>query len=363
MRVRIVSYEDVNAWILGKFARKLNEELMKLGVDSDISNVSDPDADFNHHIIYMCLDASKGDIKDTLMVTHIDDYRKLNLLKKQLQTASLGICMSFPLMSELIIGGIPKDKLCYINPAHDGIISVKPYIIGITSQVKPDGCKREHLVEELSEYISPQLFHFKIMGSGWERVIQVLRNRGFQVDYQSEFIYDEYTKLIPSLDYYFYMGQDEGSMGYIDALAAGVKTIVTPQGFHLDADHGITYPFNTLQELVEVFNSLSQEKRQLIDSVKHWTWRDYAIKHLEIWNYLSDPIKLKTKSIYKDGLNSMLSKESQPLEVKKLSYYIRLYKGAWKRTIYRVKTGLKIFETFKRKFRSLFGTSRSKATK
>jgi hypothetical protein len=204
----------------------------------------------------------------------------------------------------------------------------------------------------LSEYISPQLFHFKIMGSGWERVIKVLRNKGFQVDYQSEFVYNEYTKLIPSLDFYFYMGQDEGSMGYIDALAAGVKTIVTPQGFHLDAAQGITYPFNTLHELVAVFNSLSQEKKQLIDSVSHWTWRHYAIKHLEIWNYLIDLKEGNTISIYKDGLNSLLSKEGQSVEVKRLTYHTRLYKGALKRTIYKLRTGFKDFETFRRKSRS-----------
>lgn len=352
MRVRLISYEDINAWILGKFARKLNEELIKLGVDSDISNVADPEADFNHHIIYLGLEASKANEKDTLMITHIDDYRKLNLLKDQLQRASVGMCMSFALMNELIIGGLPKEKLCYINPAHDGVISIKPYIIGITSQVKPDGCKREHLVEELSEYISPKLFHFKIMGSGWERVIKVLRNRGFQVDYQPEFIYSEYVKLIPSLDFYFYMGQDEGSMGYIDALAAGVKTIVTPQGFHLDADHGITYSFNTLQELVEVFNSIGKEKQQLIDSVSQWTWRDYAIKHLEVWTYIVNPESSSNASVYKDGLNSLLNREGVIQRGNRLNYHIRLYYGAWKRTIYKIRGAFIDLETFKKKTKS-----------
>lgn len=352
MRVRIVSYEDVNAWILGKFARKLNEELIKLGVDSDISNVRDPEADFNHHIIYLGLDPASCSQKDTLMITHIDDYRKLNLLKKQLQAVSLGICMSFPLMNELIRGGISKEKLCYINPAHDGVIPVKPYVVGITSQVKPDGCKREHLLEELSKFISSQLFQFRIMGSGWERIVKILRGRGFLVEYQASFVYEEYVKLIPSLDYYLYMGQDEGSMGYIDALAAGVKTIVTPQGFHLDAAHGITYPFNTLNELIDVFDTLSKEKRVLIDSVAQWTWRDYAIKHLEVWNYVVNPESSPVSSGYKDGLNSLLNREAIVHQGNKMNYHIRLYYGAWKRTMNKIRGAFTDMRTFKRKSRN-----------
>lgn len=352
MRVRIVSYEDVNAWILGKFARKLNEELIKLGVDSDIGDIPDQNADINHHIIYLGYDSSKGNQKDSLMVTHIDDYRKLNLLKKQLNTAGVGICMSRPLMNELITGGVPTEKLCYINPAHDGIIPVKPYTIGITSQVKPDGCKREHLLAELSEHISPQLFNFKIMGSGWEAVNDVLIKRGFHITYYPDFNYDEYIKLIPSLDYYLYTGQDEGSMGYIDALAAGVKTIVTPQGYHLDAENGITYPFNTLPELINVFNSIAHERILLVDSVSTWTWRDYAIKHLEVWNYLNDPKQGNSISAYVDGLNSLLNISSPEQTRSKLLYKVNLYQGAFKRTMYKVRVGLSDFETFKSKSRS-----------
>jgi len=355
MRVRIVSYEDVNAWILGKFARNLNEELIKLGVDSDISNVSDPQADINHHIIYINYDYSKGSNLDTLMVTHIDDYRKFNLLKKQLQVAGMGICMSAPLMNDLIVGGISQEQLCYINAAHDGLMKPRPFAIGITSQVKPDGCKREHLVAELAHHISPEFFIFKIMGSGWENVIGQLEKKGFTVEYHSGFAYENYIKLMESIDYYLYTGQDEGSMGLIDALAAGVKTIVTPQGFHLDAPNGIVHPFNTLEELVEVFNTITQEKKRLMNAVSDWTWPDYAKKHLEIWQYLKEP-KRNFSSRYRDGLNSLLRNlngETTVKNNKSISYHTQLYRGALKRTWYKIKTGFKDYPTFRRKLISL----------
>ncbi len=350
MRVRIVSYEDVNAWILGKFARKLNEELIALGVNSDIGMVADPKADINHHIIYVNYNEALGTTADTLMVTHIDDFRKLSQLKRQLQVARVGICMSKPLMNELIVGGVPAEKLAYINPAHDGRMPLKKFVIGIASQVKPDGCKREHLIAELASRISPKLFTFKIMGSGWEAVNRTLVDRGFELHYQREFDYNRYLEFIPSLDYYLYMGQDEGSMGFIDALAAGVKTIVTPQGFHLDAHGGIDHAFNTLEELVAVFDQIATDRIRLTESVTTWTWPDYAAKHLEIWKYMIDPSK-QIVSHYQDGLNSWVNKNTAAAGDKR-AYQLRLYRGAFKRTAYKIRVGFTDFTTFKKKLRS-----------
>jgi hypothetical protein len=51
MKVNIVCYEDIDLWILGKFAKKLDEELTKKSIDTSISKHADPQADINHHII------------------------------------------------------------------------------------------------------------------------------------------------------------------------------------------------------------------------------------------------------------------------------------------------------------------------
>ena len=149
MRVRIISYEDVNAWILGKFARKLNEELIKLGVDSDIDNIPDPKADINHHIIYTYCKEDELVHNDVLMITHVDEISKINLLKRQLEKARIGICMSKATMNELLAVGIPKEKLCYVNPAHDNVMKPKRAKIGITSKVQPTGSKRTGVASNL----------------------------------------------------------------------------------------------------------------------------------------------------------------------------------------------------------------------
>jgi hypothetical protein len=303
MRVRIVSYEDVNAWILGKFARKLHEELSKLGVRAEIGNTPDMSADINHHIIYLDYDSTKASANDTLMITHIDNQSKLKLIKDQLEHARLGICMSAEMMNALVDYGVDPKKVTYVKPAHDGIIKKKKTVIGITCKVHADGRKREQFIVKLSEKIAPDDFRFIIMGEGWQEIVNHLTQKNIETEYFSMFNYDIYTQMIPRLDYYLYMGQDEGSMGFIDALAAGVGTIVTPQGYHLDAPNGIIYAFNTLSELEAIFKKIAADRKLLTDAVSDWTWEYYAKKHLDLWNYL---LTGKVSVVnYKDGIQAL----------------------------------------------------------
>jgi hypothetical protein len=315
MRVRIVCYEDLDLWILGKFAKKLNKELQAMSIDSDIAMVPDNSADINHHIIYWHYDGSKSSI-DTLMVTHIDTIDKLKMLKEKLTVAEMGICMSQQTVNQLAVSGIPRDRLCYVNPAHDDIIKPRKTVIGLTCQTHPDGRKREHYLVDIAARISPDEFMFKIMGKGWQSVVNSLTEMGFSVEYHPEFHYDTYVTLVPSFDYYLYFSFDEGSMGYVDALAAGVKTIVTPQGYHLDADGGITYAVNDKEDVIAALEEIAREKRKIAGAVSNWLWSDYARKHVDIWQYLisnrSDACFAEHSKRYQDGLRTVRPCEAEP---------------------------------------------------
>lgn len=285
MRIRIVSYEDVNSWILGKFALRLHEHLSKIGIRADIGNTPDRLADINHHIIFGHYDGKQNSI-DTMMITHIDEQQKIDILRHQLLKAEMGICMSLDTMRMLVHNGVPRTKLCYVNPAHDGLLAPRKFIVGITSRIYGDGRKREELLAQLADRISPMDFKFRIMGAGWERILEHLKKRSIDFDYINHFEPGGYRELISSLDYYLYLGKDEGSMGFIDALAAGIPTIVTPQGFHLDVQDGITYRFSNICELEAIFSKIAQPRNQRAHSVSAWTWSTYACKHLQIWEYL-----------------------------------------------------------------------------
>jgi hypothetical protein len=247
------------------------------------------------------------------MITHIDNLSKLEHLKNQLQNAAVGICMSKHTQMYLVKMGVDNNKLCYINPAHDGVIPIKKIIIGLTAKVQNDGRKNEVYIDRLVKKIDREYFKFVIMGTGWESRVSNLKDNGFEITYYDHFDYNEYIKLIPSLDYYLYMGTDEGQMGWIDALAAGVKTIVTPQGYHLDIPNGITHPFTSYKELEDVFLMLQKNKKILTQPVASWTWYNYTLKHVELWRHLLG--ENQKSSNFDDGLNSLLNMQGECFNV------------------------------------------------
>ena len=171
--------------------------------------------------------------------------------------------------------------------------------------------KREQLLIKLADKADPSVFSFKIMGEGWNEVIQYLRDKGFEVSYYEHFDYNLYVKIMDELDYYVYTLQDEGTIGFIDALSAGVKTIVTPQGYHLDVPSGITHSFNTAEELIKIFTLIAEDRKKKINSVKLWTWEHYAIKHIGVWRYACYGEKVDSE--YPDGLRSLLNKNSNSI--------------------------------------------------
>jgi len=204
----------------------------------------------------------------------------------------MGICMSKMTMEELVQRGIDRSKLCYITPGHDGKIMPRRITIGITSRLRNDKAKREDLLIQLSKVMRLDAFHFDIIGSGWDKVIPYLQNAGATVWYyrgsdDSVADYEVNIAHVPNFDYYLYLGFDEGSMGILDALAAGVPTIVTPQGFHLDIRNGITHSFEDLEKLRSIFNKIEHERGNRIRSVANLTWSVYAQRHAVVWRAMA----------------------------------------------------------------------------
>lgn len=307
MKINIVCTEQ--NWIYKKFADKLLENLPNESLEITISSDSRGDVDINHHI--PCLNYTPYP-NDTLMITHIDDDKKVQILKKQLQIAKFGICMSEETVDKLVGYGIPRKKLCYINPAQDNIICPKKYKIGITHRCydQYDLRKRTTAILDILEVVDSRYFRFIIMGAGWEDIVLKMRNHNFEVTYYDDFNYEKYVALMNEIDYYLFIGMDEGSMGYLDALSAGAGTIVTPQGFHLDVDCEIDYPCRTVKQFQEAFLELQNKRRRKVEAVAEWTWDNYANKHLEIWDYIMRRKDLKTlyknQMLYEDGIFSVL---------------------------------------------------------
>ncbi len=277
MKVHIVNWEEgINNGILSKFANKMYEKLCKVdGISPSIGAKPREDVDINHHINY--LPYKPNGTKNTLMVTHIWEGYKLDSLKKSMETAELGICMSKDQKDELVSWGLDESKLPVILPAHDGAPR-RHQVVAILTNVYPDGCKREGMLAELVKTLDHSQWAFRIMGSGWEDIIVPLVADGMQVDYFPEFNADIHQQILESSDYCLYFGKDEGSMAVLDAKNAGLKLITTNQGFHKEI--GIDYTFDTQEELNEVFKNLNQ------NPVKDWTWKKYVDEHITLWKNL-----------------------------------------------------------------------------
>lgn len=291
LKCNLVLHPNSRGWIIEKMANRLAETLSTLGADACISPKWSATADVNHFMIFHYVQGEKS-TTNTMLITHVDDGLKIRMVKDRLrEIADIGICMSCAHMNELVMEGVSPSALCFISPAHDGTVTPRRISIGITTNLYGDGRKREHLLHKLSSDIELKSFSFEIYGSGWSEIATRLRQAGALVnEYPSSpndrDQYERMTRAISSFDYYLYLGLDEGSMGTLDALAAGVKTIITPQGFHLDLPNGITHPVWTYEDLRAVFIDIGHDRSLRIAAVSNLTWTKYAQDHLNIWNAL-----------------------------------------------------------------------------
>jgi hypothetical protein len=292
MRVYIVVPKKSNEWVFAKIAQKLVDGVAAKGISAKVLD-SPPKAGLGkksiiHHLSYVNA-FNLEDAVNSSMITHIDDDSKLNYISALLNSGhQMAIAMSKQTAEQIRTKITNGERVCYIPPALDQNIRPKKITIGITTRLYPDGRKREQMLVELARAVDLSYFKFIIYGQGWEDTIRTLRMLGVEVKYLASgdnggVTYERLRRIIPLFDYYLYLGLDEGSLGTLDALAAGVKTIVTPQGFHLDIPNGITHPVTTIDDLVGVFSQLIAERCKLTKSVEDLTWSTYVSRHLIVW--------------------------------------------------------------------------------
>jgi hypothetical protein len=285
--VRIICYEDVDAWILGKFARRLDEELNRGGYASSIAKVGDTSALVGHHIIY--IDAcEKWSPVETVMVTHLDEAWKEKWLVKMMGSFDMAICMSQETARQVEQIGVDPRKVTYVSPAHDGLIQPRRRVIGVAGKTHVDGRRDPKFIVDMMRGVDPKQIELSIMGNGWDIQVADLRSKGFVVNYRPSFDFDAYvTEFMPSLDYFVHYSWDEGSMAFLDAIAADARTLVNRQGFHLDVPNGIDEPIVSAEDVARILRRDLLERCQRVSRVESFTWFEYAFRHRVIWDFLS----------------------------------------------------------------------------
>lgn len=288
LRVHIVLSEDNSSWILEKMAQRLAQHSSSHGVLATIGSEPDSTVDLNHWMSYAFANVLHQ-TPTTITITHLDDPYKIRMVANLLsEGVDLGIGLSSAHREFLIDSGIAANRLAYVVPAHDFVAPPRRIVVGLTTRVYKDGRKREFMLTTLARTMRLDLFKFEIFGSGWEAVIPALEAAGAEVSYSpgtDDYVADYLTiqSALPWFDYYLYLGRDEGSLGTLDALAAGVRTIVTPQGFHSDLPDGITHAVWDQDDLERIFRDIADDHERRLSSVAGLTWDAYAAKHAALW--------------------------------------------------------------------------------
>lgn len=312
MKINIISDKE-SGWILYKFAKNVYDQLISMGYEAKLSYEYDSNFDVNHYFTPGNVGLTfynKVDKFSTFMITHVDTQLKIDEIKELTKKGAIGICMSQDTKNKMIAAGVDPSKVCYVNPAQDGQIQPKKIKLGFTHRIYNDNRKRDEIILDVCDKINSSVFEFVIMGAGWEKIIEEIKSKGFNVTYYPDFDKQKYNQIMVNLDYYCYFGTDEGSMGFLDAIAAGIGTIVSPQGYHLDTGCPISYPVKTVDDIVDALNDIEKKREKNIRFINQWTWKNYTLKHIEIWKYLthSDKIEniLSTRGNYIDGIYSLV---------------------------------------------------------
>lgn len=292
-QAHLVLTPDNKSWIIEKMAARIAEHAPAFGFEVSIGEAERPDADINHWMSYVFANVPHN-TPATMLITHLDDPYKIGLVKGELATGvDVGIALSSHTCDMLVEAGADPSSLAFVVPGHDFAAQPRRVVIGLTTRLYADGRKRESMLLDLAQAMRLDRFRFEIFGLGWEHVIPTLEAAGAEVgywpgtdDFRAD--YAEMMAHVRQFDYYLYLGRDEGSLGTLDALAAGVKTIVTPQGFHVDLPGGITHPVWSQEDIEKLFREIGAEAERRAAAVAGLTWQAYAEAHAIIWNAILD---------------------------------------------------------------------------
>jgi hypothetical protein len=288
LKINLILNDLNQGWIIQKFAERMQASLIKLDHNVSIQRVPSNDCDVNHFMSYNFVIPASG--VTTAMVTHIDDIFKISHLKKIQKENLLNslICMSEYTRNRLIEKGLDSEYISFVLPAVDKIPKSKSIKIGLSGRIYSDGRKNEKWLAHISKLMSLENFEFHFFGSGWENIAKKLELSKATVvlHHETESFEADHEDILSSLillDYWMYLGFDEGSMGSLDAALAGVPLIATPQGFHLNLPHKIFKPVQNENDLLKVMNELSEKSSLSEKDVSYWTWDRYVAEHVKIW--------------------------------------------------------------------------------
>ena len=290
MRINIVNLDKDN-WILTKFARKLHYNLKRSGHVVFSSKKAKKDVDVNHYIIFLFQKENKEsyfmNTINTTMLTHVNDNFRYNKIRKISNFMNAGIAMSKDHANFIKSKALGLKKIFYVLPPNDNDLKLKKINLGFFTNLYRDGRKNQKFFIESVKKISPELIKLSIIGKGWKELVGELKAAGYEISYQRFFFRSRYISTLKDIDYLIYLGNDEGSMSFLDALQLGIKTIMIPQGFQKDLEKFITFKIDkNLKNFPSILKKITDEKNKFLEIREKLTWENYTQEHVKIWESL-----------------------------------------------------------------------------
>jgi uncharacterized protein with HEPN domain len=287
MKINIVNL-DKDGWILTKFAKNIYRELKKKGLEVFLSKKPKKNVDVNHYIIFLFLKNKKEffptNTINTTMLTHVNDQIRYEKIRSTAKFLDAGIAMSEYHGNEIIKKKLGLKKVYHVLPPHDNDQRIKKVNFGIFSNTYSDGRKNEKVLLDVFSTLDTDLFKITIIGKGWKKIVDGLRQKNVEVKYYNFFFRTIYIHEFNKIDYLIYLGNDEGSMTFMDAIQLGIKTIMIPQGFQYDLKELVTHHLKKdLSNLNKILVKILNNKKKFKKYKNNLTWENYAHNHLKIW--------------------------------------------------------------------------------
>ena len=285
MKVNVISYEPKNGWILYDYAAKLNDSLRKIGVHSELTFEQHKGFDVTFHVNYWGLKELKQQSLHTTLVTHIDTNKKKEIVNAHSNSGVVGFCMSDETERMLKVVTGNNNFFSLAPPAMVPSFKRKIKLL-IANRLYPDGRKNEAWIIDFIKCFDIDNIEIKIIGSGWEGHIEKLNEQKYLIEYFNIFNKNKYVELLREAEYLLVVGFDEGAIATMDALAMGVKPIVSAQGYHLHYARDLIL-FKDYYDLINIAQEMNKDIEETHDKSKDLAdWDLFAIKHRDIWSRL-----------------------------------------------------------------------------
>lgn len=242
-------------------------------------------ADIDYHIPWHGLvKEPTGSGKQVMFYTHTNPGMEKDL-EIAVSHADAVICMSETGVKEI-------KEIC---PRVKPVRCIYPYLddfgprkirVGIVGSEQPNGRKGAHQLLELAWLMDLSPFMFCIVGTGWDYVVEKLKNIGVSVDYKHSI-----PNLMPfyaEMDVVLCTGHEEGGpLPLIEALACGKPVISADHGLGKDIGvNGAVYHYENIDGLKTHLETLAEPVIRTKSLVDHMTLSSFIDDHRRFFTRL-----------------------------------------------------------------------------